>query len=410
MSQYIFKLPYLGEGLVEAEIAEWMVKVGDFVEEEDPIGAMLTDKAAVELSAPVSGRVVSLGGELGDMVAVGAALIVFETEGDQSNTDDVAVSPPTADEKTVQQNIGPPMVEDPPIQDPRGKVLTSPSIRQYAREQGIDLSMIRGSGPRGRILRSDLESHLVGDAPVTEKQDIKRKPSGEVTEIKVIGLRRKIAERMSEANREVPHFAYVEEIDITALESLRQHLNSKKTPAEDKLTLLPFIGLALARALQQFPQCNALYDRDRNVIQQHHAVHLGIATQTPDGLKVPVVKHSESRSLNDLANEMRRVSAAARANTAKREELMGSTITITSLGKIGGIVTTPVINLPEVAIIGVNKAVDRPVAVDGHVVIRMMMNLSSSFDHRFVDGYDAAMMIQVLKDMLEQPATIFIVE
>jgi 2-oxoisovalerate dehydrogenase E2 component (dihydrolipoyl transacylase) len=386
MSQYVFKLPDLGEGLVEAEIAEWMVKVGDFVEEEDPIGAMLTDKAAVELSAPVSGRVVSLAGEIGDMVAVGAPLIVFETQGE-----------PQATEEVVQPDQNQPVIKDTPAQVPTGKVLTSPSIRQYAREEGIDLTQIRGSGPRGRILRSDLDAHTVSGKPATE-----------VTEIKVVGLRRIIAERMSEANREIPHFAYVEEIDITALESLRQHLNSKKAAGEDKLTLLPFIGLALARVLKQFPQCNALYDRERNVISQHHAVHLGIATQTPDGLKVPVVKHSEIRSLNDLAAEIRRVSIAARENTAKREELMGSTITITSLGKQGGIVTTPVINLPEVAIIGVNKAVERPVVVDGQVVIRRMMNLSSSFDHRFVDGYDAAMMIQELKNMLEQPATIFI--
>lgn len=387
MSQYVFKLPDLGEGLVEAEIAEWMVKVGDFVEEEDPIGAMLTDKAAVELSAPVSGRVVSLAGEIGDMVAVGAPLIVFETQGEQQITDEVAVQP----------DLKQPVIEATPAQVQTGKVLTSPSIRQYAREEGIDLTQIRGSGPRGRILRSDLDAPAAGGKPVTE-----------VTEIKVVGLRRIIAERMSEANREIPHFTYVEEIDITALESLRQHLNSKKAAGEDKLTLLPFIGLALVRVLKQFPQCNALYDRERNVISQYHAVHLGIATQTPDGLKVPVVKHSEIRSLNDLAGEIRRVSTAARENTAKRDELMGSTITITSLGKQGGIVTTPVINLPEVAIIGVNKAVERPVVVDGQVVIRRMMNLSSSFDHRFVDGYDAAMMIQELKNMLEQPATIFI--
>jgi len=235
-------------------------------------------------------------------------------------------------------------------------------------------------------------------------------PSDAVTEIKVIGLRRIIAERMSEANREIPHFAYVEEIDVTALESFRQFLNAKKAPGEDKLTLLPFIGLALARVLKQFPQCNALYDKERNVISRYHAVNLGIATQTPDGLKVPVVKHSESRSLNELASEIRRVSTAARENTAKREELSGSTITITSLGKHGGIVTTPVINLPEVAIIGVNKAVERPVVANGQIVIRLMMNLSSSFDHRFVDGFDAAMMIQALKAMLEQPASIFISE
>ena len=408
MSEYVFKLPDLGEGLVEAEIAEWMVKVGDFVEEEDPIGAMLTDKAAVELSAPVSGRVVSLAGELGDMIAVGAPLIVFETEGEQQVSDDVAYSPPPVTEETVQPDISKQVAEAPSEKASSGKVLTSPSIRQYAREEGIDLTQIIGSGPRGRILRSDLDTGAAGSKPVAGSPKVQKEPSTEVTEIKVVGLRRIIAERMSEANREIPHFAYVEEIDITALESLRQFLNSKKAQTEDKLTLLPFIGMALARVLARFPQCNALYDRERNVISQHHAVHLGIATQTPDGLKVPVVKHSEARSLNDLAAEIRRVSTAARENTAKREELMGSTITITSLGKQGGIVTTPVINLPEVAIIGVNKAVERPVVVDGQVVIRRMMNLSSSFDHRFVDGYDAAMMIQELKDMLEQPATIFI--
>ncbi len=400
MSEYIFKLPDLGEGLVEAEIAEWMVKVGDLVEEEDPIGAMLTDKAAVELSAPVSGRVTSLAGEIGDMVAVGAPLIVFETQGEQKAADEPAASPPVSD-KPVTADKGP---------DPSGsaKVLTSPSVRQHAREAGIDLTQVMGSGPRGRILRSDLDAHLAGGTAAAEGSVAKKERSTEVTETKVVGLRRIIAERMSEANREIPHFTYVEEIDITALESLRQHLNSKKASGENKLTLLPFISLALARVLARFPQCNALYDRERNVISQHHAVHLGIATQTPDGLKVPVVKHSEARSLEDLAGEIRRVSTAARKNTAKREELMGSTITITSLGKQGGIVTTPVINLPEVAIIGVNKAVERPVVVAGQVVIRRMMNLSSSFDHRFVDGYDAAMMIQELKDMLEQPATIFI--
>ena len=407
MSEYIFKLPDLGEGLVEAEIAEWMVKVGDIVQEEDPIGAMLTDKAAVELSAPVTGRVISLAGELGDMVAVGAPLIVFETSEEQKAADDGTDPPPPVTAETTQPDISAAVVEDSPVQISSGKVLTSPSVRQYAREAGIDLTRVRGSGPRGRILRADLDSHLADGVPAVDSQSKKQKSSAEITEIKVVGLRRIIAERMSGANREIPHFTYVEEIDITALESLRQHLNNKKAAAEDKLTLLPFFGLALARVLGQFPQCNALYDRERNVISRHSAVHLGIATQTPDGLKVPVVKHSESRSLNDLAAEIRRVSAAARENTAKREELMGSTITITSLGKHGGIVTTPVINLPEVAIIGVNKAVERPVVVDGQVVIRRMMNLSSSFDHRFVDGYDAAMMIQELKAMLEQPATIF---
>ncbi len=407
MSVYIFKLPDLGEGLVEAEIAEWMVNVGDMVNEEDPIGSVLTDKAAVELSAPVSGRVLSLAGDLGDMVAVGAALITFEVSDEQASAEQAAVAATEqASPGTEKQAKPEPALE--PTQT--NKVLTSPSVRAYARKTGIDLTQITGSGPRGRILRSDLDAKIADSTAATEKPVMQTIPTTEITEIKVLGLRRIIAERMSEANREIPNFAYVEEIDITALESLRQHLNGKGPKDQHKLTLLPFIALALARVLKQFPQCNALYDKERNIISQHHAVHLGIATQTPDGLKVPVVKNSETRSLRDLASEIRRVSTAARENTAKRDELMGSTITITSLGKLGGIVTTPVINLPEVAIIGVNKAVDRPMVVDGQVVIRKMMNLSSTFDHRFVDGYDAAMMIQELKALLEQPATMFMSE
>lgn len=410
MSEYIFNLPDLGEGLVEAEIAEWMVKVGDMVNEEDPIGAMLTDKAAVELSAPVTGRVVSLAGEAGDTIAVGAPMMVFETDSDQQDKEPEAAAPPPAVESTVKASTASPASEQATARPQTGKILTSPSVRRQAREAGIDLALVRGSGDRGRILRTDLEQYLVNGTQGSGAPVATGALADEVKEIKVIGLRRKIAERMSEANREIPHFAYVEEVDISALESLRQHLNGEKSPGEDKLTLLPFIGLALTRVLKQFPQCNALYDKDRNVISQYRPVHLGIATQTPDGLKVPVVKHSETRSLHDLANEIRRVSTAARENTAKREELMDSTITITSLGKAGGIASTPVINLPEVAIIGVNKAVERPVVMNGQIVVRTMMNLSSSFDHRFVDGYDAAMMIQALKSMLEQPACIFITD
>ena len=408
MSEYIFNLPDLGEGLVEAEIAEWMVKVGDLVQEEDPIGAMLTDKAAVELSAPVTGRVTHLAGEVGDTLAVGSPMIIFETDGEQAKEEATVAAPPPVLGDSAQLASAATEVESSPVIARSGKVLTSPSVRQHAREAGIDLTQVKGSGPKGRILRSDLNTYMGSGATTNDHLKTEKKPLTEVTEIKVIGLRRKIAERMSEANREIPHFAYVEEVDITALESLRQHLNSKKAAGEDKLTLLPFIGLALARVLKHFPQCNALYDQERNIISQHQAVHLGIATQTPDGLKVPVVKNSESLSLNDLAGEIRHVSKAARENTAKREELMGSTITITSLGRYGGIASTPVINLPEVAIIGVNNAVERPVVIDGQIVIRRMMNLSSSFDHRFVDGFDAAMMIQALKEKLEQPATIFI--
>ena len=411
MSEYIFKLPDLGEGMVEAEIAEWMVKVGDFIEEEEPFGAMLTDKAAVELSAPVSGRVIRLAGEIGDTIAVGAPLIIFETEGEQQPAESPAATTSAEAAAPAIAPVEKPAPAEPVQEQPKSAtVLTSPSVRQHAREAGVDLTMVNGNGPRGRILRADLVAHIAGLDIVGSTPAARITPTTEVTEIKVVGLRRIIAERMSVANREIPNFAYVEEIDITALESLRQHLNSKKAAHEDKLTLLPFLGMALTRALKKFPQCNALYDPERNTINQHHAVHLGIATQTPQGLKVAVVHNSEIRPLEDLASEIRRVSTAARENTAKREELMGSTITITSLGKHGGIVSTPVINLPEVAIIGVNKAVERPVVINGQIVIRTMMNLSSSFDHRFVDGFDAAMMIQELKSLLEQPATIFIPE
>jgi 2-oxoisovalerate dehydrogenase E2 component (dihydrolipoyl transacylase) len=405
MSEFVFKLPDLGEGTVEAEIAEWMVRVGDKVLEEDPVCAMLTDKAAVELPAPVSGTIVSLAGEEGDTVAVGSPLIVFETNGDAvAVADNGGASDQT--EPTPVDDIEP--VSPPQTAEPApatGKVATSPSIRARAREAGVDLGQVPGTGPRGRILKADFEAFLAsGEAAPVAAAPAKR--SG-TTEIKVIGLRRKIAERMAKSASEIPHFTYVEEVDVTAVESLRKHLNSKKAEGEAKLTPLAFLGMAVAKVLGAFPQCNALYDDGRNVIVRHEAVHLGIATQTGDGLKVPVVRNAEALTLDGMAEEIRRVAEAARDNTASREELSGSTITITSLGKLGGIVSTPVINQPEVAIIGVNRAVDRPVVIDGRVEVRTMMNLSSSFDHRFVDGYDAAAMIQQLKELLEQPATIF---
>jgi len=400
MSEYVFKLPDLGEGTVEAEIAELMVKVGDTVAEEDPVCAMLTDKAAVELTAPVGGRIVSVAGEEGDMVQVGAPLIVFET--------DAAAAVPEAPQEAPPKDEAIDTDTHAPEQAPRpGKVQTSPSIRARARAAGVDLTDVAGSGPRGRILKTDFEAYLAtGPASDAATHGTPGKRTG-TEEIRVIGLRRKIAERMAQATREIPHFSYVEEIDVTALESLRQHLNTRRPEGADRLTPLAFIGLALVRVLRDFPQCNAHYVGERNVIIRFDAVHLGIATQTGDGLKVPVVHHAEALDLEGLAAEIRRVSAAARDNTATREELSGSTITITSLGKMGGIASTPVINQPEVGIIGVNKAVDRPVVVDGRVEVRRMMNLSSSFDHRFVDGYDGAAMIQALKDRLEQPALIF---
>jgi 2-oxoisovalerate dehydrogenase E2 component (dihydrolipoyl transacylase) len=404
MSEYVFKLPDLGEGTVESEIGEWNVKVGDHVDEEAIVGTMMTDKAAVELSSPVSGRVVSLAGEPGDMVAVGAPLIVFETDGTAKAKEPDAPEP---------EHPAVAVEEDPHLPaatvaeaSANGKVVTSPAIRRQAKEAGVDLSMIAGSGTGGRILRMDFDRFL--KARVSGKTPAPSTPiAPKTTEVKVIGLRRVIAERMAEANREVANFSYVEEIDVTELESLRQHLNSSKADKSERLTILPFLGLALVRALKDFPQCNTTYDKDRSVLLRHGAVHLGVATQTPDGLKVPVVKNAERCSVEELAAEIRRVSEAARNNTAKKDELSGSTITITSLGKLGGIASTPVVNLPEVSIVGVNKAVERPMVVDGQVVVRLMMNLSSSFDHRFVDGYDAAAMIQQIKDMLEHPATIF---
>jgi 2-oxoisovalerate dehydrogenase E2 component (dihydrolipoyl transacylase) len=408
MSEYIFKLPDLGEGTVESEIGEWFIKVGDLVKEEDIVGTVMTDKAAVEVSSPVTGKVVKLAGEPGDVIAVGAPLVVFDTE-------DVAGASPSPKEVAAEAPPARPEVqaEAPSAQDvdaeeeeaPK-RVITSPAIRRRAKEAGIDLSLVPGTGPGGRIVRKDFDNYLKARATGAAVAP-PAAPSTAVKETKIIGVRRVIAERMQAAKQEIPHFAYVEELDITELESLRKHLNEKRDAAE-RLTLLPFLALALIRALREFPQCNVTHDKDRNLLLQHEAVHLGIATQTPDGLKVPVVRHAEVRTLDDLAAEIKRLSEAARTNKATKSELSGSTITITSLGKLGGIVSTPVINSPEVAIIGVNRAVERPVIVDGQIQVRLMMNLSSSFDHRFVDGYDAAAMIQRIKEMLEHPATIFI--
>lgn len=410
MSEYVFKLPDLGEGMVESEIAEWFIKVGEQVNEEDIVGTMMTDKAAVELSSPVTGTVTKLGGEPGDMVAVGAALVVFETDA----TEPVGgpVGGPSGPTKVAP--VAAVAAEAAPTTKNK-RVITSPALRRRAKEAGVDLSVVPGTGQGGRILRQDFDNYVgasPGSQPGTSgpQPATPRTPATGTKEIKVIGLRRIIAERMAASKREIPHFSYVEEIDITEVEALRKHLNSKKNDPADRLTILPFLGMALIRALREFPQCNATYDKDRNIIIQHAAVHLGVATQTPDGLKVPVVRHAETRTLDELAAEIRRMSGAARDNSAKKDELSGSTITITSLGKLGGIASTPVINMPEVGIIGVNRAVERPVVFNGQITVRLMMNLSTSFDHRFVDGYDAAAMIQRIKEMLEHPATIFLPE
>jgi len=412
MSEYIFKLPDLGEGTVESEIAEWFIAVGDQVSEEDVVGTMMTDKAAVELSSPVSGKVIKLAGEPGDIVAVGAPLVVFETDARPAEEPAQAVEPPATEPaaKAVAEPEAAPAPEAQEATLDRKRVMTSPAIRRRAKELGVDLSLVPGSGPGGRITRTDFDQYIKRQAAAGGPAAVSAAaaPTPATTEVKVIGLRRIIAERLSEAKREIPHFAYVEEIDITELEALRKHLNDKQNDPAQRLTLLPFLGLALIRALHDFPQCNTTYDKARNVLIRHGAVNLGIATQTPDGLKVPVVHNAHSMSIDTLAAQIRRVSQAAKDNSAKKEELGGSTITITSLGKLGGIVSTPVINQPEVAIIGVNRAIERPVVMNGQVAVRLMMNLSSSFDHRFVDGYDAAAMIQSIKEMLEHPATIFL--
>ena len=416
MSRYVFKLPDLGEGTVEAEIVNWRVKPGDSVAEDDVVVEVMTEKAAVEVPAPVSGRVISTTGSPGDKVPVGSELIVLETEPGAA-----AVSGPAAMGGAGGNGSAALQVAVPTAEARAGRVATSPAVRRRAHEAGIDLRQIAGSGPNGRILAKDLDAYVARRAPpptplharprpvaAERAPEPRPAPAGATEEIKVIGLRRVIAQRMSEAKRNIPHFAYVEELDITELESLRRHLNTRQPPQAAALTYLPLLALALVRVLRDFPQCNAHYDAERGVIVRHRSVHLGIATQTPDGLKVPVVHGAETLSLWQLAAEIRRVSEAARTNKAKREELSGSTITITSLGKLGGIASTPIINAPEVAIIGVNRAVERPVVVEGAVAIRRIMNVSSSFDHRFVDGYDAAAMIQALKECLEHPATIFI--
>ncbi|NND37015.1 MAG: 2-oxo acid dehydrogenase subunit E2 [Gammaproteobacteria bacterium] len=413
MSEFTFKLPDLGEGTVESEIGEWFIKVGDQVNEEDVVGTMMTDKAAVELSSPVSGTVIKLAGEPGDVIAVGAPLVVFETdnaaavEAAEPETEaDPGTAPADAATPAPQPAEVAPDVAEAAEPDERQRVITSPAIRRRAKEAGVDLGLVAGSGPGGRILRKDFDLYLKARATGTAYA-ASTAPSRKVEEIKIIGVRRMIAERMSAAKREIPHFAYVEEIDITELESLRRHLN-EKGDGSNRLTLLPFLGVALIRALKEFPQCNVTHDKDRNLLLRHDAVHLGVATQTPDGLKVPVIRHAETLSLEQLAAQIRQASIAARDNTARKNDLKGSTITITSLGKLGGIASTPVINSPEVAIIGVNRAVERPVVLNGQIAVRLMMNLSSSFDHRFVDGYDAAAMIQRIREMLEHPATLFL--
>jgi len=413
MSQFVFKMPDLGEGTVEAEIVAWHTQPGDVVSEDQVIVEVMTDKAAVEVPAPVSGRVLSITGAPGDKVAVGTPLIVFET-GTATAPASAAASAPVPPAVSAAVKAPAPAASEgehsgAALEAGRaGRVMTSPANRRRAREAGIDLSSVAGSGPGGRILRGDLNSAGAGAGAAPSQAPNAMPAAAATSEIKVIGVRRLIAERMSAAKRDIPHFAYVEEVDVTELEALRAQLNAKLAKGEPGLTYLPLVILALVRVLESYPQCNVLHDAARGVLVRHRAVHVGIATQTPDGLKVPVLRNAQALDLWEIAAQARRVSERARTNKATRDELIGSTITITSLGKLGGIASTPVINAPEVAIVGLNKAVDRPVVHHGSIAVRRIMNLSSSFDHRFVDGYDAAAMIQALKELLEHPAMIFI--
>ena len=424
MGIFAFKLPDIGEGVVEGEVVEWMVSVGDSVKEDDPILSVMTDKATVEIPSPTDGVVKSLVGEPGTILAVGQVCIEFETEGEGNTSADVpadepeevvaeveAPAPEPAPEPALEPVAAPapaPVSTPTPVvvAAPGARPLASPAVRQRARESGIDLSGVSGSGPAGRITHGDLDSWKEAGSPVAAAGPSRTALTG-VTEVPVIGLRRKIAESMTASYSTIPHFSYFEEVDITDLETLRVHLNASRTEGQPKLTYLPFIMQGLVKALGENPVCNALYDDEKGVVSRHEAIHLGIATQTDRGLYVPVVKHVEAQDIWTSASEMQRVSQAARDGTASLGELTGSTFTITSLGRMGGLGATPIINKPEVGILGVHNAVDTPVVRNGQVVIRKMLRLSSSWDHRVVDGWDGAVLVQRLKTLLENPATIF---
>ena len=425
MGIYAFKLPDIGEGVVEGEVVEWMVSVGDVVKEDDPILSVMTDKATVEIPSPVDGKVTKIIGEPGDILPVGEVCIEFEVDGAgnaSASAEEAEPKPePVAEPTPAKEEVKPePVVEKAPepvaaaapVARAAGtKALASPAVRQRAREANIDLQIVAGSGPGGRISHADLDRHIAGGASGASSfapvgATMKTKLTG-TEDVKVIGLRRKIADSMMSSYSTIAHFSYFEEVDITALEELRQHLNSTRPEGAPKLTYLPFIMQALVKALKESPECNALYDDKANVVTRHQAIHLGIATQTDRGLYVPVVKHVEAMDIWQSASEMVRVTSATREGKAGADELSGSTFTITSLGRLGGLGATPIINKPEVGILGVHNAKERAVVRNGQIVVRRMMNLSSSWDHRVVDGHDGATLVQKVKTLLENPATIF---
>lgn len=422
MGTHVIKMPDIGEGIAEVELSVWHVKVGDLVVEDQVLADVMTDKAMVDIPSPVHGKVISLGGEPGEVMAVGSILISIEVEGAGNAKDAPAVAEPVkapAAPAPVAEAKPAPVKEPgkpapavaaqaPVAREADERPLASPAVRKHALDAGIQLRLVQGSGPAGRILHEDLEAFLL-KGPAQNKTTANPYAERNTEEqIPVIGMRRKIAQRMQDATRRAAHFSYVEEIDVTALDELRVHLNEKHGATRGKLTLLPFIVRAMVVALRDFPQINARYDDENQVITRLGAVHVGVATQSDVGLMVPVVRHAEARSLWGNAEEIARLASAARNGKASRDDLSGSTITLTSLGALGGIVSTPVLNLPEVAIVGVNRIVERPMVIKGQIVVRKMMNLSSSFDHRVVDGMDAAQFIQAIRGLLEQPASLFL--
>jgi 2-oxoisovalerate dehydrogenase E2 component (dihydrolipoyl transacylase) len=458
MGQYAIKMPDIGEGIAEVELVAWRVQPGENVTEDQILADVMTDKATVEIPSPVHGKVLALGGKVGELMAVGSELIRLEVEGagnvkdgappaarsaapaasapaPAASSEPVAAktqppsSPPVTPEggsstapvlapttaskgaPATQADIAPPpRMPQAPSRAPGDKPIASPAVRRRAWELGIELQYVHGSGPAGRITNEDLDVYLAsrGQPMQAGRASTAYAERHEEEAIPVIGLRRKIAQKMQDAKRRIPHFSYVEEIDVTELEALRQKLNARYASVRGKLTLLPLIARAVVLAVRDFPQMNARFDDDAGVVTRYGAVHLGIATQTPSGLMVPVLQHAEAKDLWAIGAEVVRLAEAARSGKASRDELSGSTITITSLGPLGGIVTTPVINHPEVAIVGVNRIVERPMFRNGHVEARQLMNLSSSFDHRVVDGMDAAEFIQAIRAMLEAPAMLFV--
>jgi 2-oxoisovalerate dehydrogenase E2 component (dihydrolipoyl transacylase) len=423
MSEFVIKMPDVGEGVAEAELVEWHVKPGDPVREDMVLAAVMTDKATVEIPSPVDGVVLWLGAEIGDIVAVKAPLLRIalagegETAAEEASpaaTEPLAKAEPVVSKAVEAKPAVEAKVVEPEkpaarraIPEPVERPLASPAVRLRAQEAGVDLRQVSATGPAGRITHDDLDQFVArGAQPAAVPTGLARKTATE--DIKVTGLRRRIAEKMRLASARIPHITYVEEVDVTDLEDLRATMNAGRKPDQPKLTLLPFLMRALVKTLGEQPGVNATFDDDAGIVTRYSAVHIGIATQTPSGLMVPVVRHAEARSIWDSAAELTRLSDAARNGTAAREELSGSTITITSLGALGGIVTTPIINHPEVAIVGVNKILMRPVWNGTQFIPRKIMNLSSSFDHRIVDGWDAAVFVQRIKALIETPALIFI--